>query len=109
MFGSRLDLEHPFDRMGTVDRTRVRRWRAGVAAVSLGLAAAAVGAHGGNPEAVPARQQAYVVKPGDTLWAIATRVGGRAEDPRMLIAAITRANELGGSLVPGQTLVIPTS
>ena len=48
----------------------------------------------------------YTVKPGDTLWSIAT--SRYAGDPRDAIYRIDRRNHLGGSvIVPGQTLVLP--
>jgi nucleoid-associated protein YgaU len=80
-----------------------------VAAVSLGAAwagplAGAMGRAGG-PEPVAARS--YVVRGGDTLWGIAERVAPEA-DPRSVVDAIAAANAVdAGSLVPGQTLVIP--
>lgn len=48
-----------------------------------------------------------VVRPGDTLWSIARRIApGR--DPRGVVDAIVDANGVeAGSLVPGQTLVLP--
>jgi len=50
--------------------------------------------------------QRYTVKPGDTLWSIAT--SHYAGDPRDAIYRIDRSNRLRGSvIVPGQTLVLP--
>jgi LysM repeat protein len=72
---------------------------------ALGLiawAALARASHGAGPE------QRYVVKPGDTLWTIATR--HYAGDPRDAIYRIDRRNHLGGSvIVPGQRLVLPSA
>ena len=52
------------------------------------------------------RPQHYVVKPGDTLWSIAT--SHYAGDPRDAIYRIDRSNHLRGSvIVPGQKLVLP--
>ena len=53
--------------------------------------------------------QAYTVRPGDTLWAIAQRVGERGQDPRPLVDAIVRENHLGPALTPGQVLSIPSA
>jgi nucleoid-associated protein YgaU len=52
------------------------------------------------------RPQAYVVRPGDTLWSIAaSRYGG---DTREGVWKIERLNGLhGAGLVPGQRLLVP--
>ncbi len=48
---------------------------------------------------------AYVVKPGDTLWSIATRVD-RGGDPRPLVDRM--AAQLGTyELQPGETIDLP--
>jgi hypothetical protein len=49
----------------------------------------------------------YVVKRGDSLWAIATdRYPGK--DPRAAVYDIQQTNQLGGSsIVAGQTLLLP--
>ncbi len=50
--------------------------------------------------------QAYVVRPYDTLWAIAA--SHYAGDPREAIDRIERANGLASPLIrPGQQLVLP--
>ena len=50
----------------------------------------------------------YTVKPGDTLWSIAT--SHYAGDPRDAIYRIDRRNELHGSvIVPGERLVLPSA
>jgi len=95
-----------------VERTRVRvrrRRLAVVAAVSLagGLWAApfAHAQHARAPRPLAAHR--VVVHPGDTVWSVAVRASGEA-DPRPLVDAIIRANNVRpGSLVPGQTLVVP--
>ena len=52
-------------------------------------------------------QRTYVVRQGDTLWAIASRIAP-AGDPRPVIQAIQDANGVdAGSLVPGAVLRIP--
>jgi len=80
-----------------------------VAAVAAALAAP--GLHlAPEAGARPAARLSYVVRPGDTLWSIAERVVGPSADPRPLAYAIQRANGVDpGSLVPGQTLVIPSA
>jgi LysM repeat protein len=111
MFGSPLDIEHAFGHDGGMSRTRVRRRRLFALSVTIGLAgilsgpvANAVGI-GGSPEAESRRT--YVVRPGDTLWSIATRTSPSV-DPRLVVDAIASANTVDpGALVPGQQLIIP--
>lgn len=61
---------------------------------------------GGAPEAQASRT--YVVRAGDTLWSIVTRLAP-STDPRVVVDAIATANDLDpGALVPGQQLSIPS-
>ena len=92
-------------------RTGVRRRRLAVLASGAVVAGFWAGpmAHavGGSAEPVAVSARTYVVRSGDTLWAIA---GGLvpARDPRAVVDAIVRANDVeAGGLVPGQTLVVP--
>ena len=93
-------------------RTRVRRRRlialcmmVGLMGVLSGPVANAMGV-GGAPEASTSRT--YVVRPGDTLWSIATRLAP-STDPRIVIEAITSANGLDpAALVPGHELSVPS-
>ena len=75
--------------------------------VTLGLGGPAIG-HALAPE-TPRLVAAhpYTVRPGDTVWAIAERVGDPGDDPRPLVDAILRENDLGSGLAPGQVLLIP--
>jgi LysM repeat protein len=51
-------------------------------------------------------ERRYVVKPGDTLWAIA--LGQYGGDPREAVWEIRERNGLAGTTVqPGQVLVLP--
>lgn len=111
MFGSALDSERTFDRMTDMGRTRVRRRRIALlatlvlGAVGWTVPAAALGGTGPD-EARPIGR--YVVRTGDTLWSIAERLAP-GEDPRPLVDALQGANGVdAGSLVPGQTLVVPS-
>ena len=50
----------------------------------------------------------YTVKPGDTLWSIATT--HYAGDPRDAIYRIAKRNEVtNGVIVPGERLVLPSA
>jgi LysM repeat protein len=51
-------------------------------------------------------ERRYVVRPADTLWAIAER--NYAGDPRAAVWELQRRNELNGTTIaPGQVLVLP--
>ncbi len=111
MFEKQLDFEQAFEHHGAMHRTHVRRRIAALAVVvGLGLigtgqVASALGSHGDGVQRVS--QRTYVVRQGDTLWAIASRIAP-AGDPRPLIHAIQDANGVdAGSLVPGAVLRIP--
>jgi hypothetical protein len=81
-----------------------------VAAVALGMAlvvgmAQAGAALGGSTLAAPERRPASVrphtiVRPGDSLWAIAQRLAP-GEDPRPVVDALADARQ-GAPLVPGE-------
>ena len=69
-------------------------------ALALLLSIVARAGQGAGPE------RRYVVKPADTLWAIALREYGG--DPREAVWEIRQRNRLGGTTVqPGQVLVLP--
>ena len=54
-----------------------------------------------------AGERVYVVRPGDTLWAIGAR--HYAGDPREAVWRIERRNDLAGTtVVPGERLVLPS-
>lgn len=79
------------------------------AVLALGLSAGrAVGASPAEGAAGGRVPRVVVVRPGDTLWGIATRLVGPAGDPRPLVDAIVRANGVDpGAIRPGQVLEVP--
>ncbi|MGZ4133209.1 MAG: LysM peptidoglycan-binding domain-containing protein [Actinomycetota bacterium] len=95
-------------------RTYVRRRRTLVGGLltltlALGLPAAANAFHAPGSGMRPVAARSYVVRDGDTLWSIATRVAG-GRDPRLVVQRLTAANHLeGASIVPGQMLVVPSA
>ncbi len=111
MFDAGLDTEHTFGQGSVVARTRGRRRRfvGGallVGALSLSAPAVATAVAGGSSRGTDAADR-YVVRAGDTLWAIA-RERSPGRDPRDVVQAIVDANQIdAGSLLPGQVLVIP--
>lgn len=71
-----------------------------IAALALAVGIAA------RPSGGAGRAQTYVVKPADTLWAIA--VANYAGDPREGVWKLERRNHLRDTtVVPGQKLVLP--
>jgi LysM repeat protein len=71
-----------------------------IAALALAVGIAA------RPSGGAGRARTYVVKPADTLWAIA--VANYAGDPREGVWKLERRNHLRDTtVVPGQKLVLP--
>lgn len=65
--------------------------------------------HARDASAQPVSAHRYVVRDGDTMWAIASSLSHGA-DPRALMDRIESANAVDpGALHPGQTLVIPSA
>jgi nucleoid-associated protein YgaU len=78
--------------------------------MSLGVTVAwwAATAPRSDARPLPVPYRSVVVRPGDTLWALADRYGPPTVDPRVWIDRVERANGLRGALLrPGQVLVIP--
>jgi Tfp pilus assembly protein FimV len=73
------------------------------AALASGLAGGVASAGHRPRDAV----RSYVVRPGDTVWAIAARLAGPTADPRPLVDAIVSLNGSDGTLIPGRTLLLP--
>ena len=113
MFDLSLDSEHAFGHRMIMHRTYVRRRRVTLALVSVGLVAIVSGpvanAMGlrGPDDMRPVAARTYVVRDGDTLWSIATRVA-HGNDPRPVVDAIEAENDVtAAALVPGMTLTVP--
>ena len=54
------------------------------------------------------RGHVYVVRAGDTVWAIAERVAGPGEDPRPVADRLIRDNAIqSGVIRPGDRLLVP--
>jgi LysM repeat protein len=71
-----------------------------VAALAVGLVARS--SHGAGPE------RAYVVKPSDTLWSIASRT--YAGDVREGVWKLEQRNHLDSATIsPGEKLILPAS
>ena len=94
--------------------TTLRRRRTALAVLVLGavvVAGQAGAALGGSPLAAPGRSPTaisdptIVVRPGDTLWAIAGRIAP-GQDPRPVVDALVSLNG-DRPLVPGETLRWP--
>ena len=111
MFGPGLDGEHVFGQHTRVSRTRVRRRRIALTLVGLALTGGLLGQAGsalGRSASEPRpRSVRYVVRSGDTLWAIAIKLVP-ASDPRRTVGRIIDSSGIdAGALVPGQSLIVP--
>ncbi|MFD2093877.1 LysM peptidoglycan-binding domain-containing protein [Blastococcus deserti] len=95
---------------GAVRLTRRARRLAVVLAVAAGVALGSwLGPllNGGAEGLRLAGESSVVVRPGDTLWSIASSVAGGA-DVRAVVDEIQQLNGLDGTqLLPGQALVLP--
>ncbi|TQN32319.1 LysM domain-containing protein [Haloactinospora alba] len=83
----------------------------GVAMVVMTAVAAGASASGPTPNAMlpGSATTTITVRDGDTLWGIAEQIRP-GEDPRRTVHEIVELNDLSDStLVPGQTLVLPTA
>lgn len=75
-----------------------------LAALSFAIASAL---HLAAPSDGSGRPIEHVVGQGDTLWSIATSLGG---DPRKRVYQLRRLNDLATSTIqPGQVLVLPSA
>jgi LysM repeat protein len=72
----------------------------------IGLVAVVAWAGFVRPSEGAGPEQAYVVRPSDTLWSIAA--SHYAGDPREAISELQERNGLAGTtIVPGQRLILP--
>ena len=109
MFDSGIDTEHAFGHHRHMSRTHVRRRRSALTLASILLLTLLVGpvGHALQAGAAVRHPATVVVRPGDSLWAIAQRVRP-ATDPRAVVDAIVAANAVdAGALEPGTWLVVP--
>ncbi len=99
---------HPESR-ARVPAAAYRRRRLAAILLGFGLvvvAGRAGAALGGSPLAAPERRPpvvSYQVKPGDSLWTVATRLVPHS-DPRPVVDALSRARH-DAPLLPGETIV----
>jgi LysM domain len=79
-----------------------------IALAGLGLMVALPTLSGVRLYAATTQHYATVtVQPGDTLWGIASARTSRGDDVQEMVDRITDANDLTGSIQPGQHLLIP--
>lgn len=88
-------------------RTRVRWGRVGALGVAGWFAVTLAWGGAGAASSQPAASHVYVVRPGDTLWGIATRLVGPTEDPRPVVDRLARMNRVrDGVIRAGEELVV---
>jgi hypothetical protein len=95
-----------------MDRTQVRRRRAGLAGaiVAFAMVIAFVGGRASAKPVHAAPAAVVVVHSGDTLWSIARHQVGIEGDPRPLIQRLIARNHLrDGVVTVGQRLIVPAS
>jgi hypothetical protein len=106
-----LPRRAPRNRRGTSMAVRRRRTLLAVAGLLLvGLALPLSGTGGrshaaGSASAETGKPFVYTVRPGDTLWSIASQVAPSA-DPRPLVAELA-ARTGSESVTPGETILVP--
>jgi nucleoid-associated protein YgaU len=90
------------------ERMLVRRRRAAIASVAVaatfGLLA---GPRATAPASRPGTPRAVTVRPGDTLWDLATRYAPDGMDPRAYLDVVVDLNRLEGPLQEGARVRLP--
>lgn len=82
-----------------------RRRRAGAV---VAIAAFALFLHAAAGADAESEAELHTVRPGDTLWEVATEKYPPTEDPRVTVERIRHDNELDGYTIhPGQVLELP--
>jgi hypothetical protein len=106
VFDPALDSEHVFGHNHPMARTRVRWGKVSSLVVAAGvLVALLAGRAGAGSKGDPPAVGVYVVRPGDTLWAIAEGLVGPAGDPRPVVDRLASVNRVrDGVIRPGQEL-----
>ncbi len=111
-------IDHHTDAQTPAAKSRLRLTRRGrrvfgalatlaVSALLAGVAVFGSAQAQANVDGRPADFGYVVVQPGESLWAVATRLDSQA-DPRDLIAEIVQLNQLDGSGVQaGQPVAVP--
>jgi hypothetical protein len=98
--------------MATLRLTRRGRIALVVTVMMMAVIGGMVVGHGSSLAAGRADRAVHpsvVVKPGESLWAVAARVAPD-QDPRLVVADIESLNRLGGPAVqPGQQLLVPAT
>jgi hypothetical protein len=121
LFGYVLATERVFAHTAPMSRTDVRRRERSLrrrrrlartlvvaTVVTSGLGFLAGHAVAGASHTPRPHVRVYVVKPGDTLWGIASRVAGPGSDPRPVVDALIAANHLPSpDVVAGMALRLP--
>ena len=77
-----------------------------IAVSGLGFLAGHATAVTSHPSAT--HRRVYVVRPGDTIWSIAVRIGTPGADPRPIVDRLTAINHVrDAEITPGERLVLP--
>ncbi len=110
MFDFGLTIERTFAKMTTMGRTRVRWGRVGVTVATAAVTVSFLAGRAGAGASHRPQTRTYVVRPGDTLWGIASRLVGPEADPRPTVDRLGQANHVRAGIIHvGEVLVVPAS